>query len=107
MPRKDTPEELLARLDWVRRLPESVWSQGIVGTAEYVCDEISGMKEEKATLDQKIKSRMQALRLMSSRAEREACLMYEAEDVELARDPVDGNVTAPSPEIGVVAVEVE
>lgn len=88
MPKGTTPEEILAILDkieWVRRLPESAWSHGIVDPAESLGIELEDLAKEKVALDEKIRARLKVLRLIPARAEREASLMYDASDVAKAK----------------------
>lgn len=85
MPKVTTPGEILAKIDWVRQLPESAWSRGIIDTAESVSIELDELVEQKAALDGKIRARLKVLRLIPARADREARLMYDASDVAKAK----------------------
>ena len=87
MPRGTTPEEILERLEWVKHLPESAWSSGIIDPAESLCSELDELSKEKIMLDEKIRARLKVLRLIPARAEREAKLMYDASDVAKAKNP--------------------
>ena len=64
MPRKVTPGEIIAKLDWVRELPDSAWARGVIDTAESVVSEIDELGVERTALDDKIKARMKVLRLI-------------------------------------------
>ena len=85
MPKGTTPDEILAKIDWVHRLPDSAWSRGIIDLADSVGIELEDLEKEKVALDAKIKARLKVLRLIPARAEREAKLMYDASDVAKAK----------------------
>jgi len=89
MSKRTSPQEILDNIEWVRLLPDSAWSHGICSTADSLVDEISELERERKILNEKIRSRLKVLRLIPSRAEREANLMHEKEDVEAAKKSVD------------------
>ena len=85
MPKGTNPDEILERIDWVRKLPESLWSRGIIDLAESIGIELEDLEKEKAVLDEKIKARLKVLRLIPARADRESKLMYDMSDVAKAK----------------------
>jgi hypothetical protein len=85
MPKGTSPDEILEKVEWVRRLPETAWSRGILETADSVGIELEDLAKEKAELDEKIRSRLKVMRLIPARADREAKLMYDASDVAKAK----------------------
>ena len=86
MPKGTNPDEILERIAWVHKLPESAWSRGITDLADSVGSELEDLEAEKAVLDAKVRARLKVLRLIPARAEREAKLMYDASDVATAKE---------------------
>ena len=85
MPKGTSPDDILAKLEWVYKLPESAWSRGIIELADSVGIELEDLEKEKVALDAKIKARLKVMRLIPARADREAKLMYDASDVAKAK----------------------
>jgi hypothetical protein len=80
MPKKMDPQDVLGRLDWLNKLPETQWSKELTNTSLDLVGEIEKLEAQKATIDAEIKKRTRVLRSLPSRADREAALIYP-EDV--------------------------
>jgi hypothetical protein len=85
MPKGQTPQEILAAIDWVRLLPDSAWGQGMASTADALVKELDDLARERDAIKEKIKSRMRLLRLIPGRAEREALWVHDKNIVEEAK----------------------
>lgn len=88
MPKKTSHEdilEILEKIDWVRRLPETAWSRGIIDTAESVAVELDDLEREKAVIVEKFRSRLRVMKLIPARVRRESKLMYDADDIAEAQ----------------------
>ena len=85
MPKKQTPQDTLDRLGWLNNLTETQWSRGLLDTAIDLKAEIERLESQKAEVEEEIKKRTRVLRMLPSRAEREAALIYPQDVVEKAK----------------------
>jgi len=90
MPTRTKPEDILEKVEWVKRLPDNggLWGKGLIETAQAVADEIFHLEKKKAEIEEQIRKRLRVMRAMPARAEREAPLLYSDFEVEKAHTPV-------------------
>lgn len=86
MPKKLLPDDVLGRLVWVGKLPETEWSRGVMSTSQSLKDEIEQLEAKKEEIDSEIKKRSRVLRMLPSRAEREALLIYPSEVISVSQE---------------------
>ncbi len=87
MPTRTKPEDILNKLEWVKKLPEEggSWGKGLVETAQAVADEVFELEKNKIAIEEQIRKRLRVMRAMPARAEREAPLMFSDQEVEEAQ----------------------
>ena len=88
MSRGNSTDDVLSKIDWVKRLPVTGWSTSIIESADSISSEINELLKQKMTIDEKIRSRFRVLRSIPGRATREAELMYSLDDIIDAKKEV-------------------
>lgn len=74
MPAKTNVQDILDKMEWVKRLPDQggAWGRGLLSTAQSIAQEVAELEQQRLHIGEQIRDRTALLRMLPGRADRES-----------------------------------